>query len=420
METLLQSLLIFFGPLCAGISIYRTRALVNPVTLLVVMFFAPMLAATYRLSGLQSETWDYNTYAVLIISIGAWLILPTIVIYCFHRNGKPEQPNYSKELAISYRFFALIVFSAYVYANIIQSGTPLPFTNPEIAFDIHHDFPEGVRFFARCTPAVGVLAYLTYFHRRKKIDLIILALALIIPLSRLSRIDPAITLIALLCIYPIAPIYKPTRRNAIASALVLAVALVAASELGTQRHNRFGIYEFKYAEMIKWKPENTGPGEVFPVLYGYTALSFENLDATISMHNGRYTYALYSFDWLYSGFLKLNWFTTYGLAQYENYQRERISGAAAVPTALIPFYKDFGPIGIVIPMVLYMGALLTLYLKSKSTALLALFGIYSGAFGLASFQALIAASPIIQQMAWVLGIFALSKILSKRRDRSTP
>lgn len=418
MEILLQSILLVATPFCMAVAIRRTGAIVNPVTLLALTFFAPMLAATFRLSGLQSPTWSYNTHSVLIISIGAWLLIPTITIACFYRKKDPQRPDYARELSLSYRVFAALVFSSYFYANIIQAGTPIPLINPETAFDIHHEFPDGVRLLARCTPAVGVLAYISFFYRRKKIDLFILTLALIIPLTRLSRIDPTITMLAIACLYPLAPIYTPSRRNTVIAIATLAITIVAASELGTQRHNRFGTYDFKYAEMIKWKPDQTGPGEILPVLYGYTALSFENLDGTIAMHNGRYTYALYSFDWLYSGFLKLNWFTPYGLAQYENYQRERISGAAAVPTALVPFYKDFGPIGIAIPMIIYMCALLTLYVKSSSPIPMALFGLYGGAFGLTSFQALITASPIMHQMALILVIFGISKFFSKSSKRS--
>lgn len=419
MELILQTLLVLLIPICAAISVKRTGALANPVTLLSIAFFLPMLAATFRLSGLQSATWDYNTYAALIISIGSWLVIPTIAILCFHKQHQLDAPKYLRELTVTHRLFAGVVFSAYIYANIMQAGTPIPIINPEIAFAIHHEFPEGIRLLARCTPAVGVLAYLSFYHSRKKLDLLILAFAIAIPLTRLSRIDPAITLIALTCLYPIAPIFSPSRRNICFIAFAAVATLVAASELGTQRQNRFGEYEFKYAEMIKWEPETVGPGEILPVLYGYTSLSFENLDATISMHNGRFTYALYSFDWLYSGFLKLNWFTPYGLAQYENYQRESISSAATVPTALIPFYKDFGPLGLAIPALMYMAALLMLYFKSNSTVMAALYGLYSGAFGLASFQALIAASPIIQQMAWIVAIFAIAKMASPRRAQPT-
>jgi hypothetical protein len=415
MDTLLQILIVATVIPCAAIATRRSGSAINPVTIMTALFFAPMFFATFRLSGLQSNTWDYNTYVSLISTIGTWLIIPTIVIACFYKKKEIEKPKNEKAFLYAYRSFAITVVGLYFAGNYIQSNLVLPIIDPNIAFAIHHEFPGGIRFFARATPAAAVLAYLAFFHYRRKIDLFFLVAIFLTPLSRLSRIDPTITIIALTCIYPLAPIFKTNIRNYVILGATLALLLVAGSELGTQRHNRFGEYEFKYAEMIKWKPESVGPTEVWPVLYGYTALSFENLDATISSHNGKYTYVLFSFDWLYSGFLKLNWITPYELARYENTQREIISTAATVPTALFPFYKDFGPIGLTIPTALYMGALLLFYIRHSSTRYTAMYALYAGAFGLASFQALVAASPIIQQLAW---IFIICAIGDRRRNKS--
>lgn len=408
MDTALQLFIIATAVPCALIAIKRTRALLNPVTLLIGLFFLPMFFATFRLSGLQSSTWDYQTYAALICAIGTWLIIPTMVIACAYKKTSPSPPRNRQAFLYSYRAFSLVVISSYFLGNYIQAGLLLPIVQPEVAFAVHDEFPGGVRFFARATPAAAVLAYLAFYHYRRKLDVLIFLALFLTPLSRLSRIDPAITLIAIACIYPMAPLFKQTVRSYAIIAISIGAMLLAGSELGNQRQNRFGEYEFKYAELIRWKPEVIGPSEIWPVLYGYTSLSFENLDATIASHNGRYTYALYSFDWLYSGFLKLNWFTPYELARYENFQREVISGAATVPTAIFPFYKDFGPIALIIPMLLYMSALLYFYTRAKSTTFLALYGLYAGAFGLASFQALVAASPIIQQLVWITLVFAFS------------
>ncbi|NBD22214.1 oligosaccharide repeat unit polymerase [Aquabacterium fontiphilum] len=408
MDTVLQAFIFLAAVPCALIAIKKTRSIINPVTLMIGLFFVPMFFAAFRLSGLQSSTWDYETYVALICTIGTWLIIPTLAIALFYKKATPTAPRNREAFLYAYRSFSLLVISFYFLGNHLQAGMLLPIFHPEVAFAIHDEFPGGVRFFARATPAAAVLSYLAFYHYRRKIDVVIFLALFLTPLSRLSRIDPAITIIAIALIYPIAPLFKQTLRNYTVIAASLIALLLAGSELGNQRQNRFGEYEFKYAEMIKWKPEAVGPSEVWPVLYGYTALSFENLDATIASHNGRFTYVLYSFDWLYSGFLKLNWITPYERARYENFQREIISGAATVPTALFPFYKDFGPIGLIIPTLLYMGVLLIFYTRTHSSTFVALYGLYAGAFGLASFQALVAASPIIQQLVWILLICAFA------------
>lgn len=404
-DAFLQLAIVLIGTFCCFVSIKTTRKLLNPVTIVYAGFFVPAFFALYRFSGLQEETWSYNTYLAIYASVGAWLILPTILIAAFW------QPNNSSldavkprdnRLLITSRLFAATIGGSYIIANLIQTSTPIPAFDPNVAFIVHADFPGGIRLLARSTPAAAILCYLAFFFHRQKIDLALVAILILLPLTRLSRIDPAISLIAICCLFSFFPIFKPTIKRAFIALFAAALLIAAGSDLGMQRHNRFGMYEFSYSEMIKWLPDYKGPLEVFPILYGYFPLSFENLDASISNHNGKYTYVLYSFDWLFSGFLKLNWFTSYEAAKYANYQGEAIHGAAAVPTALFLFFKDFGPVAIILPCAIYSGLFCFLFIRSRDPKYAAMYGVYSGAFALTSFQALIASGPIAQQLAWVL------------------
>jgi hypothetical protein len=81
-----------------------------------------------------------------------------------------------------------------------------------------------------------------------------------------------------------------------------------------------------------------------------------------------------------------------------------------VPTALLPFFSDFGPIGIAVPLLIYVTIWIYFYISAKNSLLYAsVFGIYSGAFALSSFQAQVASGPIAQQLVWAALIFTASK-----------
>jgi hypothetical protein len=87
-----------------------------------------------------------------------------------------------------------------------------------------------------------------------------------------------------------------------------------------------------------------------------------------------------------------------------------VSGAATVPTALSAFYSDFGPVAIVMPLSIYVAFWIWLYYKAARSALaLGVYAIYSAGFALSSFQALIAAPLLFQQMAMVAIVILVSR-----------
>lgn len=424
-DVIIQMLIALGLPLLILVS-RRTGRMVNPLSICYVLFFLPLFFCLFRLSSIQASSWVYETYVAMITSFGAWILLPAIVIYYF--TPKPNVNQYSDEsvellkstsFVTLVRIFALIVVVAYVISNVVQAKSLLPAVHPEVAFSIHAEFPFGLRFFARATPVAAILLYLAFWGRRQKIDLLLLVIVFLMPMTRLSRIDPAMTAVGLAAVYSFLPVIRFSKAR-MALLLLLGVALlVGVAEIGNQRQNRFGVYEFKYSEFIGWKPNVTGPAEIFPVLYGYTSLSFENFNQMVAQFRGQHSIVLFSFDWLFSGFVKLNWFTQYNIAQAGVLKYSIISNAAAVPTALVPFYADGGAVGMALPMSFYMGMWLFFYLRSGSNfLLLTLYGVYSAAFALSSFQSLIVSGPIAQQLVWAFLIFAFASIANKRKRHS--
>jgi hypothetical protein len=105
-----------------------------------------MLLATLRLSGLQSNTWHYDTYLALIGAIGAWLILPTLLIMVAGQRqvtGLSALDRSMLSMTI-YKYlsrsFAIVVIGSYLVSNYIQSGHVITVLDPEAAFQVAREF----------------------------------------------------------------------------------------------------------------------------------------------------------------------------------------------------------------------------------------------------------------------------------------
>lgn len=416
-DIIIQFVLLPLAVVCVAISVRFSGKWINPVGIIFVCFFLPMVAATLRLSGVQSNSWNTNTYVALLLIFGSWLLAPTIIILA---RGKVESRlKISNSLLTGHfayvsRGFAAVVVTAYFLSNYIQAGTLLPILIPEVAYRLHTDFPPVLRLFARCIPAVVGLSYLVFAFHRKKIDLFIIVIALLTPLTRLSRIDVLLCAVVLLIVFSTLPIFKLTLKRMVLLAVTFAVVTIGVVEIGNQRTNRFGLYKVEYGQAIKWKPDIAGPVGVFPVIYGYFPLSFENFDAFVGHAGEKRSDGLTSFDWFFTGIVKLNRFAGSDSGSYGSFVP--VSSAANVPTALLPFYNDFGVTGMIFPAVLYMILWLVFFYKSsKDVVWLMLFSIFSAAFSLASFQALVAAPIIFHQLILASFVIFISKRLARRQ-----
>lgn len=418
----LQIAIALFGACAVGVGRRVTGVWVNPLSIVFGCFFIPMLFSLFRFSGLQASSWLYETYVAAWAAIGAWLLLPTIVLSARGRVGIVrigDRPTVicSREFRLLVRTFALVALGAYLVGNVMQTGFMFPVTHPETAYQVHTVFPPVVRFFARANPAAVLLLYLLFWSQRRRVDLVLILLVLAVPLSRLSRIDMALSLIGLAVLFSVIPLFRLTARRSWMLGVLALLVILGGAELGNLRTNRFGLYEVDYASAIAWKPAVTGPASVIPIAYGYFPLSFENFDQFVRQFNGVHMMGLYSFDWLFSGVVKLNWLPGFGEMRFLNAKFEPISAAANVPTALFPFYADFGSIGMALPMMLYVVFWIYCFYKARESPLfLVLFALYSGGFALSSFQALIAAPVLVQQLIEIAFIFWLAARLIDRRD----
>ena len=416
-DTLIQIGVTSLALICCILSVYFGNRKINPVTLISVFFFAPLVIATFRLSGLQSSSWSTETYAAFWLISASWLVFPTILIMA---KGKSSATLIDFEFLKgdgylrSYRFFALLVALTYLASNYLQAQTLLPILKPERAYELHTEFPPILRLFARCIPAAVGLAYIAFSFNRRKFDFFILLLCLAMPITRLSRIDVALSFFVLLCVFIANPLFQLSIKR-IFIALVSVLFLVLGSvELGNQRTNRFGLYEVKYERAIQWTPQSSGPAAVYAVLYGYFPLSFENFDLFVDQTKGHTTLGLLSFDWFFSGVVKLNRLSSDLDQNNQLASFKPLSTAANVPTALLPFYSDFGLFGMTLPAMFYMYLWIYFFYNSaRGVSRLLAYSIFTAAFCLSSFQALIAAPIIFHQIVFSFFVCFVAAKLEK-------
>ncbi|MBP2638705.1 MAG: hypothetical protein H6Q72_4612 [Firmicutes bacterium] len=415
-DVIVQLIMLPLAIMCVVISIRFSERWINPVSIVFVGFFLPLVAATFRLSDLQARSWLPDTYLALLLIFGSWLFLPTLIIVAKGKVGNCLEVSdklRTGHFAYVSRVFALIVVAAYFISNYIQAGTLLPILFPEIAYRLHTDFPPVLRLFARCIPAAVGISYVAFAFHRKKIDLLIIVIAVITPITRLSRIDVMLSAVVLVIVFSALPLFKMNAKRLMLLLATVSVVAIGVVELGNQRTNRFGLYKVEYGQAIKWNADIAGPAGVFPVLYGYFPLSFENFDSFIAHAGERRGDGLSSFDWFFTGIVKLNRLATSDNGSYGSFIP--VSSAANVPTALLPFFNDFGLLGMVFPAALYMVVLVWFFYKSaRDVVWLLLFGVFSAAFSLASFQALVAAPIIFHQLLFISVVFLIARYFGGR------
>lgn len=424
MDTIIQILTLTILPITNFLVIRHTRTWLNPLTIISFAFFLPLVFALSRLSGLQSQSWTYDTYAVILLSLMFWVLFPAIYLLLQKKQAVEEfrylpDQGYLRSKAFKNwaRAFALLVASFYLLANYMQAKTPLPFLYPEVANSIHAEFPSGIRLIARANPAAIALLFVSYFYNRKRLDLILLICVYLLPLSRLSRIDPFISSIMLLVLNRYFPVVQFNPRKVILAVCLAAIVGTVGLDLGNQRTNRFGVYDIKYEDTILWKPHVVGPLSVFPTMYGFFPLSFENFDVYVRTNKGGLTYGLQSLDWLFSGVFKVNILPSFQEVRASNLRYTPVSSSATVPTVLYPFYADFGTAGIAIPLFLYMWIWLELFRRAGRSPLFAvLFALASGGFALSTFQALIVSPLLVQQMIEVAVVFFVLRRLANSKS----
>ncbi|MGR5883637.1 hypothetical protein ACT7DC_30705 [Bacillus cereus] len=157
--------------------------------------------------------------------------------------------------------------------------------------------------------------------------------------------------------------------------------------------------------------------DVFAILYGYFALSVENLDRFISANYqfADFQYGKFMLRPVFVGILKFNnIFADYPLYEYVNEMRNPVAGFATVHTALVDFSMDFGYYLAIIPMVLFSMIGVYMYVNSyKSIKSKIMYLAYSQVYIFMAFQNL-----FIEPRLWyqLLFFFLLFRFIGKEKN----
>jgi oligosaccharide repeat unit polymerase len=304
------------------------------------------------------------------------------------------------------------VCSSYVIANYLQAGSLLPALDPRVAFFLHTDFPQGLRILVRMTPAVVGLSFMAFYLRRKWTDLLLMVFALMLPLTRFSRIDVFMSLVVVIVLSSYFPIVSLNRKRLLGLLAALVLFVGGLSYLGNLRLTWYGRYDMTFARAIDFKA-NAGPADIFAYLYLAFPLSFENLDRFVAQRPGQGSLGLGSFDWVFSGLLKLNLIIP-GYVDMVGTEFDPISTGANVPTALAVFFLDFGVVGAWLPMLIYLALWLWLFWRANESPLFAVFyALMSAAFALSSFQAIMTRAVLYYQLLAVLAVFFFNRQIQR-------
>lgn len=383
----------------------RTRQMSHPVALIGLSFFLPMGAALLRLSELQAARWTYDTNVLLIEAYLLWLAFPCLALAILTQGPQHVPRDQSLALRLEgpgFRWYARSLAIATVVAILLQNyltaGLPVVLLDPELAYEYHTSTVPVIQIMGRAGFAACALLHLAFYHRRKSIDLVLLVVVLLSPLTRLGRIDLMLSGLTLLLMNAYFPVVRLSRRTVTVAILGALAFIYGMVEVGNQRVSRFGRFSVSYADAIGFRGY-AGPGETFAVAYGYFALSFENLDRFVRVSNGYRTHGLVSFSPVFNTLFFLNRLTAgkYPGPEIIVARRNPVGPMATVETCLASFYLDFGAGLAWVPMLIYMGVWIWLYLRrSRSLVFATVYCLYSAAMMLSAFQGVVTA-PFIYQ-----------------------
>ena len=402
----------------------RTNDWLNPFTICAAFFFFPMILATFKLFLHQVEVWHSSTIILLVGSTIVWGIYPFLFLTMTKRSKREQKKafnihmntfnvNVSILLAVAFCFL-------YLYENYQLTGHVLPFLlGGGIILETHTLSLPVIRFITKSSPAIIGLLLISGRNQKKWITSILALFVFLIPLTRLSRIDTFLSLLTVILIVYNLGIFKryKLKKLVIAGTLVGIIGFLSAA--GNIRGSHFGKYNFSYANAIQFTL-NPGPAEIFAVIYGYFALPFESLDRLIRKNPDERLYGAFSLSPLANSIIELDKLVDFPtmdtIKEYDN----PVMIITGVSTSLAYFYMDFGPIGALLPMFVYMSLYLYLYRKKRvSPLLLLLFALYSSFFSLVAFQAFISNPQafrmlMIATVPFFLELFSLRHVKERR------
>lgn len=404
METLLY-IFLFLSLITSIITLKATKDIFNPTTITLIFWGGPIFFSSLRLSGLQDSAWADKTYLLLIYSLIAFIIVPGLFII-FSKVKIVKRIKEAEKLAEIVNpklviIFSMITILAYFLENYIAAKSFIPALASTSGIDVHTVSVSGLLIITRSfIPFTVMFLYLSYKNTKKKLLLILLCTVLALPITRLARFDIIMSLIPLLGI--MFEFAKNKTKFFVKIIVISTLLAVGGSTLGEYRMTQGYKYdEVSYAQGIQFEGYS-GPFDTFAVLYGYFALSVENLDRFIKANDNfkDYQYGAFFLRPLTVGIFKMNnIFEGYPMYEFINKYRDPLIGYATVHTALVDFSMDFGYNLSICIMLLFSFIGIWLYLESFRKINLRLYYLlYAQALAFLAFQNLFIEARLLYQL----------------------
>lgn len=335
-------------------TIYKTRNYFSSAAYIAAGILIPLILYFRRWSYVISQSPSNGFY---------WIFISLFVLSALFQAGTKRGILCTQPIEFKsgrFKYVSLVNYFWYIcflLNNKYCSGLFFPSLS---GVDIHVQNAPIIGYFIRASYAVIALDILTWYRTGRRKYIIYALLQIILPVvtssSRMAAVEAAVCGISFFLFLHLSGYGKIRNHEGqkhrfkwyqiVLMLLLVGLAMYAMILAGIYRASHFGKYTISYAGTIGY----TGPfGEVGAWLYGYFALSINNLNQSIISRVEKPNFiGLYSFASFYFGVLQLDniFGINSGVAQHASAYTLH---EATVPTGLWTFYYDFSVLAF-IPM----------------------------------------------------------------------
>ncbi len=389
----------------------------NPFSLLSILFFLPLILSASKLSGLQSGEWADDTKILIGITVIIWGIYP--YFYILKSSRKSSTSNVNRLLAQikpTTEYVMLLSTLAFVILFIVENqiltGSLIPIVaTGDVSHHAHTKSMPIINIVTRGASLFASFSYILFAKKKRKVLLFLTILVVLVPLTRGSRIDTFICIIALIVINAELKVIEFRQKKNIKWLIVMLVGVVVLMNIVGNERARFTQEYYSYSRNISLGIE--GPYfEPFAWFYGYLSLPFENLNRVIEKNAGGETEGGFTLMPVTNTFINLS---NHKLAPQMDTIRSYDDPITpnGVSSGLAYFYLDFGSIGASIPLAVYMAIWLLFYRyrNNRHIVMTISYAMYSSSFALAAFQPLMLNPALYRRLILLVVLIGIGEIM---------
>lgn len=342
-------------------NIFLKKIRYSSATYILLGVCIPLVLYSFRWSELITEAPTDDFYILFIYLFLAGIFAQII------NNGEVNCPS---EIIITRgRGFITLINLVWIASLLMENYVTTGYLFPSLlGIDGHAQQASGLLYITRASYAFVALDLVYFFSTKEKYYFSLSLIPILLPiLSTSSRMQAVETLLEglsfflflwgngysiknpnklrnTILVWKGKPIIDESKRGRfgiiqkVILAIIIGVLVYVLVMVGIDRMTHYGIYSVLYSDGIKY----TGPfGEVGAWIYGYFALSFNNLNRSILTNRAVPNYiGIYSFNSLFFGILQFD--NLFGMKSNAAQSASNwVVHAATVPTGFWSFYYDY-------------------------------------------------------------------------------